>query len=54
MALQDRDTLRNYFRQGTIPQEVHFHDLIDSVVNKVADVYPPIITVGIPNTIVPP
>ena len=37
MALQDRDTLRNYFRQGTIPQEVHFHDLIDSVVNKVDD-----------------
>ena len=37
MALQDRDTLRNYFRQGSVPQEVHFHDLIDSIVNKVDD-----------------
>ena len=37
MALQDRDTLRNYFRQGSVPSEVHFHDLIDSLVNKVDD-----------------
>lgn len=37
MALQDRDTLKNYFRQGSVPSELHFQDLIDSTVNKVDD-----------------
>ncbi len=37
MALQDRDTLKNYFKQGSIPSEVHFQDFIDSTVNKVDD-----------------
>ncbi|MFT5834020.1 MAG: hypothetical protein ACI97N_001651 [Cognaticolwellia sp.] len=37
MALQDRDTLKNYFKHGSVPSEVHFQDLIDSLVNKVDD-----------------
>ncbi len=37
MALQDRDTLKNYFRQGSVPSEVHFQDFIDSTVNKIDD-----------------
>ncbi|TAE50569.1 MAG: adhesin [Cytophagia bacterium] len=37
MSLQNRNTLKNFFRKGQMPSEVHFTDLIDSVVNKVDD-----------------
>lgn len=37
MALFNRDTLKNYFKRGSFPTEVHFSDLIDSTVNKVDD-----------------
>ena len=37
MALINRKSLKKYFKNGTSPQEVHFSDLIDSMVNKVDD-----------------
>jgi hypothetical protein len=37
MALQNRTTLRNFFRKGQIPTENHFTDLIESMLNKVDD-----------------
>ncbi|MCC5946166.1 MAG: adhesin [Bernardetiaceae bacterium] len=37
MALQNRNTLRNYFRKGQLPREGHFADLIESMVNKIDD-----------------
>lgn len=37
MALQNRDTLKGYFRKGQLPTEGNFHDLIDSLLNKVDD-----------------
>lgn len=33
MAVQNRETLREYFRNGNLPTEESFSDLIDSVVN---------------------
>lgn len=37
MALQNRETLKSYFRRGQLPTEGNFHDLIDSLINKVDD-----------------
>lgn len=37
MALLNRETLKNFFRKGKFPSEVHFSDLIDSTVNKIDD-----------------
>ena len=37
MPLQNRDSLKGYFRKGQLPSEGHFHDLIDSTINKVDD-----------------
>ncbi|MEM9982623.1 MAG: adhesin [Bacteroidota bacterium] len=37
MSIQNRDSLKNYFRKGQIPSERHFKDLIDSMINKVDD-----------------
>ncbi|GAA5037929.1 hypothetical protein GCM10011506_35720 [Marivirga lumbricoides] len=37
MALQNRETLRNYFRKGNLPTEQNFYDLIDSIINRVDD-----------------
>lgn len=37
MALQNRNTLMNFFRKGQIPTEGHFSDLIESMLNKVDD-----------------
>lgn len=37
MSLQNRETLKNYFRKGTLPTEQSFNDLIDSLVNRVDD-----------------
>ncbi len=37
MSLQNRDTLKGFFRKGKLPSEGHFNDLIDSMVNKVDD-----------------
>jgi len=37
MSLQNRDTLKSFFRKGRMPTENHFNDLIDSVINKVDD-----------------
>lgn len=37
MSLQNRDTLKSYFRKGQLPSEGNFHDLIDSQINKVDD-----------------
>lgn len=34
---KNRETLRNYFRKGQFPSEVHFKDLVDSVVNIIDD-----------------
>jgi hypothetical protein len=31
--LSSRETLKNYFRAGSLPKEEHFHDLIDSMLN---------------------
>ena len=37
MSLQNRNTLKNFFRKGQIPSEHNFGDLIDSMLNKVDD-----------------
>jgi hypothetical protein len=37
MALQNRNTLKNFFRKGSIPSENNFSDLIESMLNKVDD-----------------
>jgi len=37
MPLQNRDSLKSYFRKGQLPSEGNFHDLIDSAINKVDD-----------------
>lgn len=37
MSLFNRQTLKNFFKKGNLPSEVHFSYLIDSVVNKVDD-----------------
>lgn len=37
MSLQNRETLKSYFRRGQLPSEGNFHDLIDSLINKVDD-----------------
>ncbi|SBS31958.1 hypothetical protein MSP8886_02293 [Marinomonas spartinae] len=44
MAKRNRSTLKNYFRQGTMPSAEHFADLIDSCVNQVEEgfVKPPV------------
>ncbi|MCC2545346.1 hypothetical protein LJY25_02730 [Hymenobacter sp. BT175] len=36
-SLKKRDTLKSYFRQGKVPTEKSFADLIDSVVNRLDD-----------------
>ncbi len=37
MPLQNRNTLKSYFRKGQMPSEGHFNDLIESMLNKVDD-----------------
>jgi len=37
MSIQDRNTLKGFFRKGQMPLESHFHDFIDSSLNKVDD-----------------
>lgn len=37
MAKRNRNTLKNYFRQGAMPSAEHFADLIDSSVNKIEE-----------------
>jgi len=37
MALMNRQTLKNYFKKGNSPDEMHFAHLIDSMVNIVED-----------------
>lgn len=37
MSLQNRETLKAYFKKGQLPTEGNFHDLIDSQINKVDD-----------------
>ncbi|BDD06432.1 hypothetical protein [Aureibacter tunicatorum] len=37
MGLQNRNTLKTYFKKGQLPSEKHFNDLIDSMSNKVDD-----------------
>lgn len=37
MSLQNRETLKAYFKKGQLPTEGNFHDLIDSLINKVDD-----------------
>ncbi|QCK14533.1 adhesin [Mangrovivirga cuniculi] len=37
MPLQNRETLRGFFRKGNLPTENNFNDLIDSVINRVDD-----------------
>ncbi len=37
MPLQNRDTLKNFFKKGNLPAESNFYDLIDSMINKVDD-----------------
>jgi hypothetical protein len=37
MSLQNRNTLKNFFRKGQMPSESNFMDLIDSMINKVDD-----------------
>ncbi|MCB0607575.1 MAG: hypothetical protein H6562_04730 [Lewinellaceae bacterium] len=39
MSLFNRKTLKNYFKKGSFPSEVHFNYLIDSTVNKIDDGY---------------
>jgi len=33
----NRETLKNFFRQGSLPTEEHFGDLIDSTLNIIDD-----------------
>ncbi len=37
MALQNRETLKSFFRKGRMPSEGHFNDLIESMINRVDD-----------------
>ncbi|HRW61885.1 MAG TPA: hypothetical protein P5132_00275 [Bacteroidales bacterium] len=37
MPIQNRKSLKGYFKKGQLPTEGHFHDLIDSFINKVDD-----------------
>ncbi|TAD99097.1 MAG: adhesin [Bacteroidetes bacterium] len=37
MALENRETIKSYFRKGQIPKEGHFVDMVDSMVNKIDD-----------------
>ncbi|BDD01354.1 adhesin [Persicobacter psychrovividus] len=37
MSLKNRATLKDFFNRGKLPTASNFHDLIDSVVNKVDD-----------------
>jgi hypothetical protein len=37
MSIQNRNTLKGFFKKGQLPTESHFHDLIDSLNNKVDD-----------------
>jgi len=37
MPIQNRKSLKAYFKKGQLPSEGHFHDLIDSSINKVDD-----------------
>ncbi|SRR6056297_318370 len=37
MSIQNRESLKGYFKKGQLPSEGHFHDLIDSTINKVDD-----------------
>ena len=37
MDLFNRITLKNFFRTGSVPTEVHFSNLIDSTINKIDD-----------------
>jgi hypothetical protein len=37
MPLQNRNSLKNFFRKGQLPSETNFYDLIDSMINKVDD-----------------
>ncbi len=39
MPLFNRNTLKNYFKKGSFPSEVHFNYLIDSTVNIIDDGY---------------
>jgi hypothetical protein len=37
MSLQNRNSLKNFFKKGQLPSEGNFFDLIDSMINKVDD-----------------
>jgi hypothetical protein len=37
MSLQNRETLKSYFKKGQLPSEGNFNDLIDSLINKIDD-----------------
>lgn len=37
MSLQNRSTLKTFFKKGQLPSEGNFNDLIDSMINKVDD-----------------
>ncbi len=37
MPIQNRNTLKSFFKKGQLPSESHFYDLIDSLINKVDD-----------------
>lgn len=37
MSVQNRSTLKSFFRKGQMPSEAHFNDLIESMINKVDD-----------------
>jgi hypothetical protein len=37
MAKHNRDTLKNYFREGALPSSIHFADLIDSTLNTLEE-----------------
>lgn len=37
MSIQNRNTLKEFFKKGQLPSETHFNDLIDSLINKVDD-----------------
>src|SRR6478609_4292566 len=37
MSLQNRNSLKSFFKKGQLPSENNFYDLIDSMINKVDD-----------------
>lgn len=37
MSLQNRNSLKTFFKKGQLPSEANFFDLIDSMINKVDD-----------------